>query len=191
MKPRLFLCLVVVSFGVASHGQSFTVGQRFCFVDEAARDSSLLAFRENLLDAVRRHDLNRLRQYVAPDIWLTEESRGFDKLREHYDLNDANSFGWRELQTVLRAACFGQDVAAHAEPSSTSRVVAKLSCDVLKPLTGDDVKGIPDAPGWTPVWLMNRERAFVRNESVVMPRLYLHIAKHGNRWYVMTLSGID
>jgi hypothetical protein len=79
----------------------------------------------------------------------------------------------------------GDDVPAHARPDAASAVVARLSCDVLRTATTEDLSrvGPPQALlGWVGVYVPDGKLGFVRSDQVTDGEGRLRIAKKNGVW---------
>lgn len=71
-------------------------------VDEGPRDASFSAYRRNLLEVVRRKDVDGLLAAVDPRIRTTfGDGGGRDDLAQRWQIGDPNSKLWGELQWIL------------------------------------------------------------------------------------------
>lgn len=78
-------------------------GPKLMPVDEATKDPSLVAFRTQLLDIVRRKDTAALLAVVEPTIRTTfGGGGGVADLRKQWKLDDADSHLWNELDEIFR-----------------------------------------------------------------------------------------
>ena len=105
-RPRYIAAILAAAFTLLTGAGVRAEGLKFYPVDEAAKDPSLTAFRDSLLDAVSRRDVDFVVARTDPDIKLSfGDSYGREKLREWLtegrsaDL-DAEAM-WEELKTVL------------------------------------------------------------------------------------------
>ncbi len=102
-RPRFRRALPVVTLLAVLAAWPLPAGaQKAPPVDEAANDPSLLAFRNALLDAVRRRDVNQVVAWAEPNIRLSSDGAG-GRAAFRQMLNDetAGPKAWQDLETAL------------------------------------------------------------------------------------------
>ena len=195
------------------------VTPKTCLIDEAPRDKDLVEFRDRLRGAVRARDLNRLRPFVHPDFGFEAQNRGREKYFQAHELTDPKSPEWLSLEMDLAGgghlnrpdsfcaphyACptpigvnervhviLGVDVAARDRPSPDGRILARLSCDVLR-IPNEGIPPRPDSPvGWNSVWLSSGTWAFIPARDAVEPARWLEIGRIGGKWWLTGRGSID
>lgn len=185
--------------------------RRVCFVDEAVKEPSLVAFRGQVLQAIEARDLTRLRPMIAPDVFLEKGVQGRERLVRERHLTDPKSRSWLELAEILKlggrfdgsAFCapytscpsppefgadgdvivLGQDVPAYKGPSTSSEVIARLSCDVLTVLGG------PRPPrGWWSVRLGDKWGYVQVSKARWIALTYIYMERRDGRWLITRVS---
>src|SRR5262245_54047537 len=72
-----------------------------CTVDEALRDTSLVAARNALLEAIRSRDAQKISPFISDDIYLSTDSSGRDAMTKIHRLDRRNSPIWSDLEQIL------------------------------------------------------------------------------------------
>lgn len=197
-KPILLAAMAGVGALVLEPDPAAAQGLKMEPVDEAARDPSLVDYRNRLLGAVRARDTAGVVELAAEDVMLSfGGDAGRESLRRNLDgfENWQGEPYWAELQRVLELggvfledgafcspylACLdvpgcpecdpfetvfvtGADVAARAAADADSRVVARLSHDVLR-MDVDAYSG----EDWYPVRLPTGRLAFLSHQDARM-----------------------
>jgi hypothetical protein len=197
--------------------------ERLCFVDEGRDVQDFAAFREELQSAVKERSVDRLLRYVASDVRMEgRDNRGHQNLVRLYNLRNPNAPLWRELEDILRlggrfvatdrfcapyVSCpglpmgdarhvviLGEDVPVYERPTTESRVVMRLSCDLLRAAEGDNLPPIPNEPsvGFTAVYLRTGRWAYVRTSMARSPASYsAYFEKRAGRWQLARITAGD
>lgn len=94
--------LVAVMMAVLAAQAAFAQERRLEPVDEAARDSSWVSFRNQLLNAVDARDRNYVMSILASDVRPgLEAPRGPAEFRKRWEIDDEKSALWRVLRSAL------------------------------------------------------------------------------------------
>lgn len=144
---------------------------------------------------------------------------GFEAFLDHFEFRDRSNSIWTDVGGVLwqggilegdDAFCapyfvcqsywpwgggtvviLGEDVLAYARPDRSTKVVARLSCDVLRVASGDELAGVELFTGWRGVHLPSGAVGFVESDRVAHPSLLLRIGKKAGQWRLIHLQGTD
>jgi hypothetical protein len=96
--PLLPLVFAALLMAVPSHAQE----RKLPPVDEAAGDSSWLAFKKRLMTAIEKKDKQFLLSILDPKIRSQDErARGVATFRKQWELDAADTPVWRELANAL------------------------------------------------------------------------------------------
>lgn len=188
-------------------------GPKLPFADEAAKDPSLVAFREQLLAAVRARDKDRVLALADPEV-RTSFGNGGGRADLEKKLDDSL---WQELAAILQlggtfqgdgseqsfwapyvfstfpeahdaftsVAVIGDSVPLRAEPSADAPVIATLSRDILTAESG--ARG-----GWMKVKTADGRSGYVAHESVRSPISYrAGFTKGASGWKMTALVAGD
>jgi hypothetical protein len=169
--------------------------------DEAVKHPDLVAFRRQLIDAVRRRDADAVLRVSSPDIRTSfGPNDGFQFFER--DLRDGRNQIWSELAEVLRlgggfetpddfvapfsdgcgepgddVVVIAQSVRVRTTPSVTARDLTSVSFAILK--TG----AAAPTDGWQQVLLPNGTAGYVSARYLRRPLGYrAHIAKVNGVW---------
>ena len=113
-------------------------------VDEGVRDPSFKAFRDGLLEALRRRDKKFVLSILDPKIRLSfGDDSGVEDFKKYWKIESANSELWDELSTVLSLGgtfdtSGGQRL--FCAPYTYSRFPEDLDAFEYAPITGKDVR---------------------------------------------------
>ena len=188
-------------------------------VDEASRDSSLLAFRTQLLAIVERRDARALFNVVAQDVAVHfGDDRGHTELRRTWRPDSTDSPVWEFLETLLRDGghfrkpdlfiapykagalpdsldpegfTFAMDsnVTVRADSSATATVLGTLRYDIVR-LASNEWR--PD-DRWLPVDIGGGRTGFTLAAAMggaMGPNI--GIERRGGRWLIaFILEGAD
>lgn len=218
LKIALASVLAVSNLGATATDQSPTRRERLCFIDETAKDPTLVAFKSALSEVVERRDSKGLLNLIAKDVRVDIYDRRGDiaQFVEHENPADPNSPVWSDLGKILDlggafiednvfcapyvrcpgsktadselfVVILGQRVPAYVAPSTGSRVIEWLSCDVL-PFDGDYFPPRPDGPatGWITVFLGTRWGFVEEQKARMVGDRYFHVTKIDGRWLITT-----
>jgi hypothetical protein len=210
---RVFGCVAAALWLASAHpaGQSTL---KECVVDEARSDPSLVAFRTALMKTVNARNSAQLLGVIDRTIRLAPGSapQGLSAFESTHKPSDRKSPLWTTLAFVLDrggrmladgtfeapgfscggaegigrfSACIaGKNVRVHETPSTTSRVLAMMSCQRV-PGNGEE-RGLPKPVkknDWLPVVLGNRW-GYVETKYVVLGDLRLDLKKIDGTWRV-------
>lgn len=149
-----------------------------------------------------------------------EFKRGFGAFVEYHRFHDPSSFYWEAFERTLSLGgvvwpggtefcapyycdrwpwggegddilVIGYDVPAHASPDGASAVGARLSCDVLRTATTEDLSrvGAPQALlDWVGVYVPGGKLGFVRRDQVTDGEERLRIAKKNGVWRLTSVE---
>jgi hypothetical protein len=217
-RPVLLVAVLLLLQAMAGTAQ---VG-KLLPVDEAARDPELFAFRAQLQAAVARHDVAAVLDVVDPQIKNNfGGDGGVQEFREHWKLAGADSPLWAELGLVLalggtfqdkdnfvapyvfhrwpeeidsfeHVAAIGSNVRVRSKPSLASKVLAKLSFDIVR-LASENQKLTPkQADLWKAVQLRDGRVGYVSARYVRSPIDYrAFLSRKGGCWRLTTLVAGD
>lgn len=188
-------------------------------VDEALKDSSLLAFRTELLAIIQRRDTRALLNVVAQDVMIHfGDERGSAELRRQWQPESADSPLWEFIDKLLRnggrfrkpdlfvapykagalahspdqeylAIAVDSNVPVRADSSATATVVGTLTYDVVR-LTNDPWH--PESK-WLPIDIGGGRKGFAPAAAMggsLGPNI--GIERRGGRWVIaFILEGGD
>ena len=189
-----------------------------CVVDEAVRDPSLVTYRSQLLQVIRERSVEQLKPLVDSDVFLPFQEHGWEKFVEVHRPQDPESDIWSRLhQDVSRGGRFmgkdgfcapyfmcpewpgadGQDVLVivkrnvpvRQRPDDSARVLAVLSCDILRVPSSQE--GPEHPPGWETLLLPNGSWGFLRAGNVILAETWVHFERKSGRWQLTQLAAID
>lgn len=103
-------------------------------VDEASKDPSFVAFRNQLMRAIRRRDLAFVRSIVSPGIRFSfGGDEGIKRFEELWNIESPKSKFWKELHEVLRlGGTFGYAQAPSKDTFWAPYVFSRLEGDSLE-----------------------------------------------------------
>ena len=97
MKFLFILCLIVLSFSNTMAQERFVMP-----VDEAEKDTSFLAFRTKLIEAVKKRDAKYILSIVDQNIKNSfGGNNGIKEFKEMWKINDSKSEFWNEFLPVI------------------------------------------------------------------------------------------
>ena len=97
MKFLFVLCLIVLSFSNALAQERFVKP-----VDEAKKDTSFLAFRTKLIEAVKKRDAKYILSIVDQNIKNSFGGNNeIEEFKERWKINDSKSEFWNEFLPVI------------------------------------------------------------------------------------------
>ena len=183
-------------------------GPKLQFVDEASKDPTFAAYRDQLLAAVRARDAKKVLELSDPNIRLSFGGTGgraaFEKaLKEEIwgELEQILTLGggfregmfwapyvysaWPESQDAFEyLAVVGDDVPLRASPDTSAPVIATLSRDLVKR------EGQPNP--WQKVTTADGKTGYVETKSVRSPVGYrAGLAKSKDGWRMQALVAGD
>jgi hypothetical protein len=89
----------------------------------------------------------------------------------------------------------GRDIPAYEKPTTASRVLTRLSCQVLRAAEGDAFPPIPSngpSIGFTSVYLPSGQWAYVQESFARSPAWYsAQFAKRNGRWQLVRIGAGD
>jgi hypothetical protein len=184
--------------------------------DEGARDSTFLAFREELLRIVSQRDTTRLMAIVAPEVRVSfGPENGVEAFRSEWRPGDADSRIWTVLDDLLRHGgrfispdVFVAPYTFFALPDSldafeylvvrdtavivrdaadaTARPLGRVSFAIVKSTT----TSAPD--GWTAVEIGDGHTGFINSDQVRSPVDYrAGFERREGRWFLTFLAAGD
>lgn len=232
MLASLVLTVVLVPAGATAQGQSATLfcddhpladyaagrrtKPRLLPVDEAARDPELVEFRQQLMQAVARRDVEAIIQNASEDIVLGfEDEHGQATFRELI-AHDPAAF-WADLGRILGLggsfndgdfiapyitstwpdetgcewAVLGRGVRLRARPDLSAPVVAILDYDLVEGIYYPSPP-VTDTDGWTRVRIASGVVGFVSTALLRSPiDQRLRFTKKSGRWQIASFVGGD
>ncbi len=121
----LFAIMVFAGFGVAQTGKQVPIKNRAVDpvhnkkvlpVDQAAKDPTFKAFRNELLEAARRKDKEYILSILDPKIQLSFGGHsGIKDFKEMWKIDQPNSEFWNELITILELGGAFQTIESHKD----------------------------------------------------------------------------
>jgi hypothetical protein len=219
----LLMTLSVLVCQTASQTSVAAPDDRLCFVDEGRDVPDFVTFRAELHSAVKERNVTRLLSHVDADVRMEgRDNRGPRALIRRYDLQNPDAAFWRELDDILRlggrffgrdrfcapyVSCpgvpnadarhvliLGEDVPVYEKPSTSRRVLTRLSCNVLRAAEGDNLPAIPNgaAIGFTAVYLPTGRWAYVQETMARSPAWYsAYFEKRADRWQLVRIAAGD
>ena len=193
---RILLAILCAGlFTAAAFGQERYVKP----FDEASQDASFLAFRNKLIAAAERRDINFIIRTLDPKVELSFGGdvgiKGFRRLWKN-----ENAF-WEEFIPVIKNGgrfvnegstktfsapyvftdfpedldafeyfmIFGSDVNLRKEPNTTAEVVSKLSYNVIKLHEDSKPLGVRERPEWFRVKTLGGQEGYVNRKYFRSP----------------------
>jgi len=210
---RIFcLCLSLYLFLPVLATQSHAQVAKLYPVDEALQDSSLLAFRNNLIDIALKEDTKLFKSIVHEDCKLyylpayglenVDELLGREKLRKKFFsevvsiLNHGGKFVekdkfftsyvfacWPErLDAFTLTVVTNQNVPVYAEPDSNSNAIDSLSYDIVE-MYDESFRERSGHKGWDRIKLSHGRGGFIDKEYTLSPLgLRLGFMKEEGSW---------
>lgn len=187
--------------------------------DEASKDPSFLAYRQNLLAAVKRHDLPALSAALDPKIYYSYgiQKPGRDGFFAAWKVKKGDPSLWREMEEVLiHGGAFGQNgdfVAPYIFAKWPEKYDSLDYVAVLSPKASVYTKPDAQSPvvaevgstmlklsrlnekehvGWTEVEVTPKKTGYIRNKDVRGGMDFRAIfEKKNGKWRMVTFIGGD
>lgn len=207
MRNRLAVITVILMLACAARAAS--TAARLLPVDEARKDESFAAFREQLISALIRHDRVFVRAMLDANVKVSfGPENGATEFERQWKLDDPQSAFWETLLRVLKmgatkhgdgfvapyvfskwpqeydpfehAAVIERDLPLLSEPRDGSAVVTRLSYDIVR------VTGYGESE-WVKVGTVDGKTGFVPAAAVYSPVDYRAFFEQRDGQWRMTM----
>lgn len=159
-KPNRILFLSFLFFALSAN--ALTQERYVLPVDEGKKDASFAAFRQKLIEAVKKQDVKFILNIIDRNIKNSfGGSGGIEEFKESWKIDDPKSEFWNEMQAVVsnggvfsnkytfaapysfekfpedldafeHQVIFGSNINLRSKPESSSKLIAQLSYNVVK-----------------------------------------------------------